>query len=170
MIISMLEYTGKDVSPENTRALKRMSGKIHTISALHKHLYADVHNARVDLAIYFNEIITLYTDLSAGNLTVHNHFVEVGIQSERLVYFGLIFNEMLSNTMEHKVADQKQVYVNTTKHEEGYYFEYRDDSVYTNEGQEGTGMLLIRQLISRIGGQNLQFDPMTGTYKFQFDA
>lgn len=170
MIISMLEYTGKDVNPENTRALKRMSGKIHTISALHKHLYVDVHNPRVDLATYFNEIITLYTDLANDSLQIHKNFDQVSIQSERLVYFGLIFNEMLSNTLEHNKAQSKEVYISASRHEEAYHFEYRDGSEHLSIENAGTGNLLIRQLINRIGGQNMEFDPRIGQYKFQFYA
>lgn len=170
MIISMLEYAGKDLNPENTRALKRMSGKIHTISALHKHLYADVHNAKVDLATYFREIISLYTELSKDDLQVFDHFDEVSIPSERLVYFGLILNEMLSNTLEHNAQASKEVKVSTTRQDKVFRFEYRDNSPHQLNGSTGTGTLLIRQLIERIGGQNFEFDPIIGRYTFQFYA
>ncbi|MCE7996032.1 MAG: sensor histidine kinase [Roseivirga sp.] len=170
MIISMLEYTGKDVNPSNTRALKRMSGKIHTISALHKHLYSDAHNEKVDLGTYFKEIISLYLQLSPDNLEVFEHFDTIDIPNERLVYFGLIFNEMLSNTVEHNAHDVKQVHISAIRREDSFTFEYRDDSSHGNDRTERTGSLLIRQLISRIGGQNFQFDPNIGQYQFQFNA
>lgn len=168
MIISMLEYTGKDLNPSNTRALKRMSGKIHTISALHKHLYTDAHNEKVHLNTYFKEIISLYLQLSPDNLEVFEHFDTISIPSERLVYFGLIFNEMLSNTVEHNAHDVKQVHISTTRHNEVFTFEYRDDSEHKMNRPEGIGSLLIRQLINRVGGQNLEFDPSIGRYQFQF--
>lgn len=170
MIISMLEYTGKDVNPSNTRALKRMSGKIHTISALHKHLYSDVHNEKVDLGTYFKEIISLYLQLSPDNLEVFEHFDIINIPNERLVYFGLIFNEMLSNTVEHNASYVKQVHISAVRKDDSFTFEYRDDSSHEPDRTERTGSLLIRQLISRVGGQNFQFDPNIGQYQFQFNA
>lgn len=170
MIISMLEYTGKDVNPENTRALKRMSGKIHTISALHKHLYSDEHNEKVSLHLYFKEIISLYQQLSAENMEVFEHFDPLDIPSERIVYFGLIFNEMLSNTVEHNEQKVKQVHISVVRHDEAYLFEYRDDSEHKASSQQGLGSMLIRQLIGRIDGQNFLFDPTIGMYQFQFDA
>lgn len=170
MIISMLEYTGRDVNPSNTRALKRMSGKIHTISALHKHLYSDVHNEKVNMHTYFKEIIALYLQLSPDNLEVFEHFDSVLIPSERLVYFGLIFNEMLSNTVEHNVNKVKQVHISTVRYENGYIFEYRDDSEHKSDLKEGTGSVLIRQLVNRVKGRDFQFDPRIGQYQFKFNA
>lgn len=170
MIISMLEYTGKDVNPSNTRALKRMSGKIHTISALHKHLYSDVHNEKVNMHTYFKEIIALYLQLSPDNLEVFEHFDSVLIPSERLVYFGLIFNEMLSNTVEHNPSNIKQVHISTVRHNDGYLFEYRDDSEHQPNAKEGTGSILIRQLVNRVEGKDFHFDPRTGQYQFKFNA
>lgn len=170
MIISMLEYTGKDVHPSNTLALKRMSGKIHTISELHKHLYSDVHNEKVNLSTYFKDIIALYLQLSPDNLEVFEHFDPIDIPSERLVYFGLIFNEMLSNTVEHNKHDVKQVHISTVRQDNRFRFEYRDDSEHSTNRQAGTGSLLIRQLINRIEGQDFQFNPEIGQYQFYFNA
>ncbi|GAB5522277.1 MAG: hypothetical protein Roseis2KO_01490 [Roseivirga sp.] len=170
MIISMLEYTGKDVNPSNTLALKRMSGKIHTISALHKHLYSDVHNEKVNLSTYFKDIIALYLQLSPDNLEVFEHFDPIDIPSERLVYFGLIFNEMLSNTVEHNKHEVKQVHISTVREDGRFRFEYRDDSEHGANRLAGTGSMLIRQLINRIDGQSFQFNPEIGQYQFYFDA
>ena len=170
MVISMLEYTSKDVNPENTLALKRMSGKIHTVSALHKHLYVDVHNARVDLATYFREIIELYKELSSGTIQVNENFHEISIPSERLVYFGLIFNEMLTNTLEHNRASHKQVYISAAQQNGAFMYAYRDDSVYEGNAPRGTGSQLIMQLIRRVGGEQFSFNPDNGEYQFKFYA
>lgn len=168
MIISMLEYTSKDLPETETSALRRMSGKIHTISALHKHLYLDVHNERVDLNMYFSEIITLYEEIAPDGFQVQKHIDPVDIKSERIVYFGLIFNEMLANTIEHHPSKVKTVHITVRHQGDRFRFEYRDGSTRPQNLVEGTGSLLIRQLIQRVGGQHFQFDPSSGQYQFLF--
>ena len=170
MIISMLEFAGKDLNPNNRRAIDRMSGKIHTISALHKHLYFDIHNEHVSLQTFFQEIIKLYTEISSTHFIVTTRFYTVKIRSERIIYFGLIFNEMLSNTLEHCKADIKKVEISITEIGEDFMFDYKDDSPWPDDYAEGTGSLLIKQLIDRVGGADFIFNPNSGQFKFSFHA
>jgi len=168
MVISMLQYSSKEVGDSNTYALKRISGKIHTISALHKHLYLDVHNERVDLNTYFKEIIGLYEEIVSDDFTVEKAIENVGIKSERIVYFGLIFNEMLSNTIEHGKMMQKKVKVEVIPIEDHYLFRYQDGSEFQINNTKGMGSQLIEQLIKRIDGKNFVFEPSLGLYQFTF--
>ena len=170
MIISMLEYASRELDDTNTQALKRMSSKIHTISALHKHLYLDVHNERVDLDTYFSEIVKLYEEIAPVDYSIDKHIDPVGIKSERIVYFGLIFNEMLSNTIEHGNSPEKRIQVRVSQLDGSFRFDYMDGSELNGEAPEGMGSLLIRQLIQRVGGENLETNPSTGHYQFTFHA
>lgn len=170
MIISMLEYSSKDLSKTDTRAMKRMSSKIHTISALHKHLYMDVHNERVNLSTYFGEILNLYEELSSTDFAVEMSITKCEIKSERIVYFGLIFNEIISNTIEHNRAENKEVIIKVSNYHKHFLFDYQDHSPRPEGAKEGTGTILIRQLVQRVGGSNFSLDPVTGRYQFEFDA
>lgn len=170
MIISMLQFAGKDVDASNTRVLRKMSGKIQTISALHKHLYADVHNEKVLLKTYFDEIIDIYKGMSAQPLEVGARFDAVQIRSERIIYFGLIFNELLANTLEHNVADVKKVKVSVVEQNGVCAFAYHDSSKYQSNSKSGMGLGLITQLIQRVRGRDYQFNPKNGEHKFQFDV
>lgn len=170
MIISMLQFAGKDVDASNTRVLRKMSGKIQTISALHKHLYADVHNEKVLLKTYFDEIIDVYKGMSAQPLEVVAKFDVVRIRSERIIYFGLIFNELLANTLEHNMAKVKKVNVSVEEQNGVCVFTYHDSSRYDSNGRAGMGLGLITQLIQRVRGRQYQFNPGNGEHKFQFDV
>lgn len=170
MVISMLEYVGKDASNKDVRALKKISGKIYTVSALHKHLYVDVHNEFVSIETFFNEIINLYSDLSPKGFIIKKTFDEVKIRSERIVYFGLIFNEMLCNTVEHSNSIKKEICINIKRQDEVFKFSYVDGSHWIPSIKEGTGSLLIKQLIDRIGGVEYIFNPSIGSYSFLFHA
>ena len=51
--------------------------------------------------MYLKEIVSLYKEFSSKNFEVKSELKSIQIQSERIVYFGLLFNEMLSNSIEH---------------------------------------------------------------------
>lgn len=171
MIISMVDYSSKDSGKAEKTSFSKMSAKIHTISALHKHLYLDVHNERVEMDVYFSEIISLYTEFS-DTFSVEKSFIPVGVKSERIVYFGLIFNEMLANTIEHNRLPKRIVHISVTPCGDHYLFDYHDNARWTiGEGEgEGIGNVLIRQLVKRVGGFNYVCDPSKGLYQFEFHA
>lgn len=169
MIISMLQYASKDLTDENSKAFKKISSKIYTISALHKHLYMDVHNERVSLDIFFNEIILSYRNIIAEEFIVKKQIGDIKIKSERIIYFGLILNEMLSNTFEHNKQEVKEIQIEIEKIEEGFEFSYCDSSEHVVSEEKGQGSILIKQLINRIEGSKFTLDTSTGKYTFQFD-
>jgi two-component sensor histidine kinase len=168
MIISMLQYSSRDLKDEDSKAFKNMSGKIQTISALHKHLYIDVHNELVDLNGYFTAIIALYQDISSDKIRIKVDIDEVSIKSERIVYFGLIFNEMLSNTFEHGKGLEGNLEINVKAVNSHYHFSYQDNSSFVDGEQNGTGITLIKQLVGRVKGIDFQLDGIIGKYEFYF--
>ena len=166
MIISMLQYASKDLDEENFRSLEKMTSKIHTISSLHKHLYSDVHNVRVSLEAYFAEIIKLYEEMGTLDFSVNKHIEKVEIESERIVYFGLILNELLSNTIEHGKEKAREVDITVNRVNENFVFTYIDGSLRDRNAQEGMGSLLIKQLVKRIEGTDFSIDLTRGIYRF----
>lgn len=170
MVISMLKYTSKEMDPGNTGALKRVSSKIHTISALHKHLYMEVHNERVFIGTYFEEIIGLYEEIAPEQFVMEKAIAPLQIESERIVYFGLIFNEMLSNTLEHRKKGHQKVQISIEPFEDRYTFRYKDGADFETERPSGTGSQLIVQLIKRVGGKHLLMDTSQGLYQFTFNV
>ncbi len=168
MIISMLQYASQGLKKENSIALERMSTKIQTISALHKHLYMDVHNEQVELKGYFASIIELYQSILAQTFHIELDIDHVEIRSERIVYFGLIFNEMLTNTIEHRDSKENKLLVSVKLAGDYYHFSYQDDSAFDENGEAGTGTVLIQQLVNRVKGTNFQVQRDLGKYEFDF--
>ena len=170
MILSMMQFASKDKNGKTVLPIKRMMSKIHTISALHKHLYAEVHNELVDLDTYFSEIVTLYKEMAPDEFIIEKELGKVGIKSERIVYFGLVLNEMLSNTLEHSTVKHDKIKVKVIKVQDHFQFTYQDGSVINTENLGGTGTRLIKQLIRRVGGTQFLLDPTCGRYQFEFYA
>lgn len=170
MIISMMEYARRNLKKENAQAFRRLSEKIHAISALHKHLYMDVHNEKVDLKTYVDDIIGMYNDIPEASYSIKKSIVPVGIPSERMVYFGLILNEMLSNTFEHGNSDGNEISIEVKDHNGNYHFTYQDHSNFDPTQMDGTGTMLIKQLVERVDAKNLKVDGGIGKYEFDFEG
>lgn len=168
MVISMLQYSGREADKEISEALHQMSGKIQTIGLLHKHLTADVHNEQVPLNLYFNEIVSHYRNMVPATLQINTDIAPVKINSERIVYFGLILNEMIANTIAHGNSASGIIQLSVKPLGREYRFDYVDDSQHTPTATKGTGSRLIQQLIQRVGGVNFTFNPSDGKYTFTF--
>jgi two-component sensor histidine kinase len=168
MIISMMEYASNDVKNSGPEAFKKISSKIQVISVLHKFLYADVHNENVEMALYFNEIVNLHSKMNSNEFEVLQDICPVEIKSERMIYFGLIFNELLANSFEHNKTDEQKVVITVTALSDGFILEYCDNSKHEISNGTGTGSVLIEQLIRRVKGKNYSLDKETGRYKFTF--
>ncbi|KAB2918111.1 MAG: sensor histidine kinase [Bacteroidetes bacterium] len=168
MVISMLQYSGRGADKEISEAFHQMSGKIQTISMLHKRLTADVHNEQVTMDVYLGEIIAYYQNMAPAIPQITASIVPVKIKSERIIYFGLILNEMIANTIAHGNSVSGTVKFNVTPLAQGYGFEYTDGSKHALTAAKGTGSALIRQLTQRVGGTDFIFNPSSGQYRFTF--
>jgi two-component sensor histidine kinase len=167
MITSMLELDKANVNKEGLDILTNISAKISTITALHRILNFKEHNQKVLLKIYFNEIINYYNNLTQNANIINADFTNIEVQSERIIYFGLILNEMLSNTIKHrKVKDE--IIIQVLKTDNSFVFIYRDNSNY-NSFTKNNGIQLIEGLIVRLDGIKLAFNPTLGEYKFYFN-
>jgi two-component sensor histidine kinase len=168
MILSMVDYSTDKATKSETHALNKISGKIQTISVLHKHLYIDVHNEHVSIGIYFEEIIRLYSIMNPNSLHIIKNIYPVKINSERIVYFGLILNELLANTIEHNLSEIKIVSISIKLMPNHFIFEYNDNSPHEESLVEGKGSILLNQLIKRVKGVNYHLDKKAGNHKFEF--
>ncbi len=166
MIMSIIELDKDEYNKEDKHLLEDISSKILTIAALHRILNFEEHNQRVKLKVYFNEIIQYYKDLFQGKVMFSVDFANPKVRSERIIYFGLILNEMISNTLKHRKG-WGNIAVSVSKLDEYFMFVYKDDSDF-DIYNKSNGINLIEDLIVRFGGFDLKFNPKQGEYKFYF--
>ena len=173
MITSMLRYTKRNMDPAQQQLINNLSAKVQTISSLHKHLYVEVHNELIRVDTYFEEVVAMYKEITAASLEVELDVGEIEIRSERMVYFGLVFNELLSNTIEHSPDTVHKIRMQIRKLEDHRYeFWYSDGSanMANVDLQLGTGVTLIERLIKRVRGTNYQWNAAAGSTRFEFEA
>ena len=168
MIISLLEYSSEDVIDNGEKALKRISTKIETIGALHRHLHENVHFEKVRVDLFFNEVLNLYQNLSSEQFNIQKNIEPIEIENERIVYLGLILNELLSNTIEHNNLKIKIIKLDVLVSEDSCVFRYSDNYKQHETDNVGTGIVLIKKLIRRVGGVEFQVNKTIGLYEFKF--
>jgi len=168
MILSMLDYTSQDVSSNSTKTLENISGKIQTISALHRHLNFDNHNEKVSIAVYFKEVIEHYQSMQSSPLILEEEYDEISVKSERIIYLGLILNELLSNTIEH--ATKKNIKISVRNEELQCHFSYEDGSTLPSNLEGGLGIQLVHELVERLDGIELKINKQLGQFQFKFKA
>jgi two-component sensor histidine kinase len=170
MIISLIDYSKEEVGKNGEAALQRVSNKIETIGTLHKHLNEHVHFEKVKVDLFFDEIIQLYLNISSDELRVTRSLDSIEMKNERIIYLGLLLNELLSNTIEHNESEIKEVSIEVTTNGTRASFYYSDHGARKSTNVEGQGSVLIKKMIRRVGGKEYVFDHSTGTYQFKFDV
>lgn len=167
MILSMLELDKSQLDKGESDLLNRVSAKISTITALHRLLDFKEHNQKVMLRNYFDEIISYYSDLTKQKQDFTLEITNLEMESERIIYFGLLLNEMISNTLKHRRLEG-DILIQVVSFEKKYIFTYRDNSNFESF-TKGNGVKLIEGLIRRFGGTDFIFNPVLGEYKFYFN-
>jgi two-component sensor histidine kinase len=117
---------------------------------------------------YFNEIIHIYHKISMDHIEVTAAVCDVKIKSERIVYFGLIFNELLANSYEHNKNNAKKILIRVSRLDNDFVFDYCDNSEFKETAVFGMGLELVKQLVKRVKGSVSDLDKKTGQYKFIF--
>jgi two-component sensor histidine kinase len=168
MVISMINFSSRNEDEKVKLAFKRINKSIFTIAALHKHLYPDVHKERVDLKIYCDEIIKTYRDVTADGFSLEYELESVEMKGERVVYFGLVLNELLSNSIEHGNKSGLPVKISIKQKDDAFQFEYEDGSSWQTEVKKGLGIGLIELLVKSAKGFDYQLDQSKGRYTFRF--
>lgn len=166
MILSIIELDKKEAQIKSNELLDNISTKIMTISSLHKILDFKEHNQKVILGTYFNEIVEYYQNLTEFKIEFETDFASLEIGSERIVYFGLIINELISNTLKHRKLKDK-ITIKVISNKNSFTFTYRDNSDF-KDFEKANGIFLIENLVNRFAGKEFKFDSQCGEYKFKF--
>lgn len=167
MILSIIALDKENTNHVDKQLLSNISSKILTITALHKILNFKEHNQKVALQVYFGELVESFDNLSQNGIIFLTDFANPKIQSERIIYFGLVLNELISNTIKHRKVEGG-VIIQVLKSDDKHIFIYRDNSDF-GVFIKNNGIVLIEDLITRFGGTGFNLNPKTGEYKFYFD-
>jgi PAS domain S-box-containing protein len=144
---------------EVSEPLQKMRARIRSMALVHEKLYQSDDLECVDLADYVEnlsaEVVSLHGEALEREVDAESVFVDIDFA----VPFGLILNELLTNSLRHGFAPGTRGSVSISLHREAgsIHLRIRDDGHGVPEGFEvdsasGLGLRLVSALVSQLHG------------------
>ena len=158
IIISLLRMQRSEIkSEENKEQFTVAINRILTMSLIHQKLYQEKEPSRININSYIK-------DLSYELLSVSNRKVSLNIETNEehaglktIVPFGLLINELISNTLKHAYSENKDAEItiqikSRNKHE--IVFNYEDNGLWIEPVKDSGsfGLELIDVLTEQLDG------------------
>ncbi len=174
VIVSLLRLQANELT--NEEAIEKFNDTINRVlsmSTIHEKMYQSAELAKLDLDDYF---------LALGNYMIHSHSLKNSIKLnidcslqasdlKSIVPIGLLFNELVSNSLKHAFRDANEASINFSMKRNGdqLTISYSDSGKWiTSEPTKSFGTDLIETLVEQLSGTiELSKDPTT--YLFSFD-
>jgi PAS domain S-box-containing protein len=145
--------------------------RVRSMATVHERLYQMPNLADLPLAEFlrdiFNGVIAAYS-LHSGRIKFHLNAEEIRLNLETAVPFGLLANELLSNSLKHGFPDGKKGTISVSAHREGGAVRVviQDNGIGLPENFDAAsgnsmGLNLAQSLARQLGG-SLQFTSTRG--------
>lgn len=146
-------------SPETRDALEQAMGRIHSISRIHRQIYALPDTGGVDLRVYLEDLCQGLRDgaLPAAGVTLSCICDEAYMSRAHALALGLATNELITNAVKHAFPDDLDgaITVAFARAGHGWLLVVRDDGVGMPPVQRkaGLGTGLVEQFVRQVGGE-----------------
>lgn len=147
---------GKQKSIESI--MDEIESKIRAISLIHEKLSAKGDLNTVSLSQYIEDLINPVLDGSDMKIELNNTIPETELNSDQLITVGLIFNELVTNSLKHafKNTDHPIITVTAEKSDHGLRISYSDNgmgipSTFFEESDYHLGGTILTGLADQLG-------------------
>jgi two-component sensor histidine kinase len=151
-------------NPETRTSLEQAMGRIHSISRIHRQIYALPDAGGVDLRLYLNDLCRGLHDaaLPAAGVTLTCACDEATMSRDHALALGLATNELVTNAVKHAFPGGRDgiIAVDFHRTEDGWRLCVSDDGIGMTQGprKPGLGTGLIRQFVRQLNGELLGGD------------
>jgi two-component sensor histidine kinase/Tfp pilus assembly protein PilF len=163
LIVSLLDReTNKFKGSEKVNNLTSIALKIESIATLHQLLYVNEEKKDIDLNVFFSELVMNIEHLLISNqIKLQKNFDNTHLDSNTALYLGLIFNELIFNSIKHAFSNNtdKNITISISKSDKLLQLEYKDNG----NGYSGENPKLITLLGKQIKA-DLTFNTTNGFY------
>lgn len=150
-------------SPETVEILEECQHRIRTMSFVHECLYKSKKLTRINLNEYINELMRyLYQAYVSDNkeITLYSEIENIELDLQMATSCGMIYNELISNSLKHAFRDLPKGNIRVTFRREGvrYSLIVQDDGngISTDEKSgmpKSFGMRLVSLLSDQLNGE-----------------
>lgn len=180
MVSSLLSLQTKNTrSKAAIEALEEGKSRVKAMALIHQKLYQNEDLSVIEMQGYIESLVnSVQSVFKKGghniNITIDAEGVELDI--DRAIPFGLILNELVSNSFKYAFPDDHlnpKIYIHLRKNSQEGFFEYADNGVGLSEDSEeransSMGIRLINRLVNQLQSQ-LGIDKSTDGVRFYFN-
>ena len=180
MVSSLLSLQTKNTrSKAAIEALEEGKSRVKAMALIHQKLYQNDDLSVIEMQGYIESLVnSVQSVFKKGghniNITIDAEGVELDI--DRAIPFGLILNELVSNSFKYAFPDDKEdgkIYIHLRKSGDQGFFEYMDNGVGLPDDteertQSSMGIRLMNRLVNQLQS-NLNIDKTTDGVRFWFN-
>ena len=149
-----LEKFESDVE-EVHKLINKNKLRIESIAMVHEILYENSNLEHIDFKTYLQKLCKhiIATESSAENIGLHLNIVQLSLNIETMMQFGIIINELITNSIKHAfISNKGQISIALVQQEHNYKLTYRDNGAGMQNSTKGFGTNLIEMSIQQIEG------------------
>lgn len=162
MVSSLLSLQTKNTrSKAAIAALEEGKTRVKAMALIHQKLYQNDDLSVIEMQGYIESLINSVQSVfkkGGHRITITIDAEDVELDIDRAIPFGLILNELVSNSFKYAFPDPEQegqIYIHIRKNGEGGFFEYTDNGVGLSEDSEerannSMGIRLIKRLVNQL--------------------
>lgn len=181
MVSSLLSLQTKNTkSKAAIEALEEGKSRVKAMALIHQKLYQNDDLSVIEMQGYIESLVnSIQSVYKKGghkiNITIDAEGVELDI--DRAIPFGLILNELVSNSFKYGFPDNDdehgKIYIHLRKNEVEGFFEYTDNGIGLPENidertDSSMGIRLMNRLVNQLQS-NLNIDKMPEGVRFWFN-
>lgn len=162
---------------KTVQILKESQHRIKSIALLHEKLYENKSLKNVDISSYTNELINFIKhSLSNRDKTIkiHSAVDNINIDMERAMPFGLLLNELITNSYKHAFNDKAtgNIWLSLNEEDNHYTLKYEDDGpgfeTIKDTHKKTLGINLIESFCMQLNG-NFSYKTSNNRIVFEFE-
>jgi two-component system, sensor histidine kinase PdtaS len=178
IISSLLRLQSGEIDNEELRAhFDEATNRISVMATIHQRLYDGNELSKIQLVNYVQNLATdIHRVFSSGKeiqFDIHSEIPSIGLKS--IVPFGLIINELISNSLKYAFVDSIKgtvsIRISKLPSNEGIQLYYEDNGIWQGDptNVNGFGLELIDMLTEQLDGtKHFEVSENKSCYTFEF--
>ncbi|NKQ40762.1 MAG: sensor histidine kinase [Sulfurovum sp.] len=147
--LERLESDNKEVH----KLINQNKLRIESIAMVHEILYKSDDLENINFKTYIQKLSEhiLITESNHDNVNLDIDIVSLELSIESMIQFGIIINELMTNSIKYAFPDKTGVIsIHLQKHEYEYKLIYKDNGAGMKEAQSGFGQNLIKMSVKQL--------------------
>ena len=145
----------ESTSGEVHKLISQNKLRIESIAMVHEILYQSTEFENISFKSYLTKLSKhiLYTESNEGDIDLELDIVPLYLGIESMMQFGIIINELMTNSIKYAFPNNKgQINITLQKHEHNYKLIYQDNGIGLKTDKIGFGQNLINISVQQLEG------------------